>query len=112
MPTGRGRVTLTGADKKAVAAGEHNKGFHKGRQPTPEADDMEQTTLRIPEAILERADALISHLESDPAIAALGRDVTRSDVLRTAILRGLAVIEAEAGKDKKTEGKKAKRRKK
>ena len=73
---------------------------------------MEQIALRVPESILERADALIHHLGSDPTIAALGREVTRSDVLRMAIQRGLAVIETEAGNGKNTEVRKAKRRKK
>jgi hypothetical protein len=46
-------------------------------------------SLRVPDTWLKRADSLIEYL-SKPGIG-----VTRSDVLRSAIARGLDAIEAE-----------------
>jgi len=59
-----------------------------------EEEDMEKpTTLRLPEDLLERADALV------PAIASAGEyqavRISRSTVLRLALLRGLVALEAE-----------------
>ncbi len=54
-----------------------------------------QIVLRLPKVIRDRADALIPSLESNPTIAALGK-VTRSKVLRLALVRGLEVLESEA----------------
>ena len=52
------------------------------------------TSLRLPEAFVKRADALALRLRNVPEMAATG-DVNRSKVLRLAIAKGLAVLEAE-----------------
>lgn len=52
------------------------------------------TSLRLPEDFVKRADALIKRLGAVPEFAALG-DVSRSKVLRLAIAKGLAALEAE-----------------
>ena len=60
---------------------------------------MAQTmlTLRVPEAIVKRADSLVRRLARDPEITALGVP-TRSDVVRLAITHGLAHLESKYGK--------------
>lgn len=64
----------------------------KRRQPAA----MAQTTLRLPMALIERADALAGPLAALPAYAAEPLD--RSAILRIAIARGLAALEREAAK--------------
>lgn len=59
------------------------------------------TPLRLDQEILERADALIPSVGKRPEFQAIGR-VTRASVLRLAILRGLAELEAEAKPRKKS----------
>lgn len=54
----------------------------------PESEST-QITLRVPDAWLERADALRGKLRAP------GITVTRTDVLRIALARGLAAIENE-----------------
>lgn len=54
-----------------------------------------QLSLRLTDEILERAEALLPHLESDPALNAATAQVTRTTVLRYALLRGLAELERE-----------------
>ena len=62
------------------------------------AASMENVNVRLPRAMVERADALVPLAGDAPELAMLP-GVTRSDVLRLAVLRGLAVLEAElAGK--------------
>jgi len=51
--------------------------------------------IRLDESMVERLDALIPWLESQPNIAALS-SVTRSTVHRLALVRGLDLLEAEA----------------
>jgi hypothetical protein len=53
-----------------------------------------QTALRLPADILRRADALIPALSRTPTFAALGR-VTRSTVLKLALMHGLDALEQE-----------------
>lgn len=67
-----------------------------GELPCPALEEpMDPTlTIRLPEEIMARADALIPALEADPAIRAHGR-VTRSTAIRIAILRGLDALEAD-----------------
>lgn len=55
------------------------------------------TSLRLPVELLERADALIPVMASWPEVGAHGR-VSRSTVIRIALLRGLASLEAEASR--------------
>ncbi len=54
----------------------------------------EQLTVRLPEGHLARLEALAPALADAPELATAGA-VTRSDVLRLAILRGLEQLEAE-----------------
>lgn len=49
-------------------------------------------TLRLPKSLLARADALIPRLRDDSDIFVVGR-LSRSVVLRLAVLRGLEVME-------------------
>jgi hypothetical protein len=51
-------------------------------------------TLRLPKSFVERADALIAQLAQDEEALLLGR-VSRSIVLRLAVLRGLEALEAQ-----------------
>lgn len=53
-------------------------------------------TLRLSDETLERADALLSRLTSSAAKRVDGV-LTRAEVLRLAIVRGLESLEAEAG---------------
>lgn len=54
------------------------------------------TSVRLPEEVLERLDALAARLAEDPTIRALaGGTLSRSAVLRIAVTRGLEVLEAE-----------------
>ncbi len=51
-------------------------------------------TLRLPQSLVDRADTLIDQLAEDEEALLLGR-VSRSIVLRLAILRGLETLEAQ-----------------
>ncbi len=52
-------------------------------------------TLRLPQSLVDRADALIEPLAESEEALFLGR-VSRSIVLRLAVLRGLEALEAQA----------------
>lgn len=52
------------------------------------------TSIRIPDAFLDRAEALIPKLNKLPDFAAIG-PVTRHKVLRLAVARGLEALESE-----------------
>lgn len=57
---------------------------------------MEQLTARVREGTISRLDALIPHVERLPALqAVLGGKANQTVVLRLAIERGLAALEAE-----------------
>lgn len=58
-------------------------------------------TLRIDPQLLERLDALTQHI-AERAVSGL---VTRSSVVRSAMLRGLAELERDAGFKAKRKGK-------
>ena len=60
------------------------------------AAGMENINVRLPSAMVARADALLEVATAAPELATVGT-ATRSDVLRLALLRGLAVVEAELG---------------
>jgi hypothetical protein len=49
-------------------------------------------TLRLPKALLQRADELVPKLRDNDEMMAMGR-VSRSTVLRLAVLRGLEALE-------------------
>ena len=63
--------------------------------PRKPSENTSQVALRLPEAWLERCDALA------PALSIPGISATRTDVLRAAIARGLDELEADA-KEKAT----------
>jgi hypothetical protein len=54
--------------------------------------DSSIVTLRLPKSLLQRADALIPTLRSNSDIFVVGR-LSRSVVLRLAVLRGLETME-------------------
>lgn len=56
----------------------------------------EQVSIRLPPALLERADKLTRKLSADPAHAAFR--VTRAAVLRLALIRGIEALEADQRK--------------
>jgi hypothetical protein len=56
--------------------------------------DSSIVTLRLPKSLLQRADALIPALRSNSDIFVVGR-LSRSVVLRLAVLRGLEAMEQE-----------------
>jgi hypothetical protein len=51
-------------------------------------------TLRLPKSLVDRADTLIDQLAEDEEALLLGR-VSRSIVLRLAVLRGLEALEGQ-----------------
>ena len=51
-------------------------------------------TLRIPQQLVDRCDALVAPLSQNEEALLLGR-VSRSIVLRLAVLRGLEVLESQ-----------------
>jgi hypothetical protein len=59
----------------------------KGRYGTP-------VSVRVPEDLARRLDKLISKVGKDPDVATLGK-VTRSSIVKLALLRGVAALEAE-----------------
>jgi len=63
------------------------------RRKEPMADSS-IVTLRLPKSLLQRADALIPALRSNSDIFVVGR-LSRSVVLRLAVLRGLEAMEAD-----------------
>ena len=56
--------------------------------------DSSIVTLRLPKSLLQRADALIPTLRSNSDIFVVGR-LSRSVVLRLAVLRGLEAMEVD-----------------
>lgn len=64
-------------------------------EPTmPEKANLNPVTLRLPAAMLSRADALIEQAPTIPELAVVPK-ATRADILRVALLRGLTALEAE-----------------
>jgi hypothetical protein len=59
--------------------------------------DSSIVTLRLPKSLLQRADALIPALRTNSDIFVVGR-LSRSVVLRLAVLRGLEAMETTAPK--------------
>jgi len=58
------------------------------------SSDATIITLRLPKSFVDRADSLIAQLAEDEEALLLGR-VSRSIVLRLAVLRGLEALEAQ-----------------
>lgn len=61
------------------------------------------TNVRLPVNLVNRVDRLLPTAAAAPELAMAGR-VTRSDVLRLAILRGLDVLEVELGQQQELPG--------
>jgi Arc/MetJ-type ribon-helix-helix transcriptional regulator len=59
-------------------------------------DQGAQIGVRLPQDMLERIDQLIPYLAGLPNFSALGRQITRSLVVRYALNFGLEVLEREA----------------
>lgn len=59
--------------------------------------------VKVPVELLERADALIPALRTDPELSALVGRVSRAAVVRVALLRGLADLERSAKRRKARE---------
>lgn len=57
-----------------------------------------QIPIRLPAEVVERAETLVPKMERDPK--RLGWRVSRSSVLREALIRGLDLLEAEYGMKK------------
>lgn len=66
--------------------------------------DTNIITLRLPKSMVDRADALIEPLAEDEESLLLGR-VSRSIVLRLAVLRGLEQLENQVKKQLEGRGK-------
>lgn len=73
--------------------------------PTPP-----NTSLRLTEEILARAERLVPLLQSDVELQAASPQLTRSAVLRLAVLRGLELLEHETSPAAPPRGKTAPRR--
>jgi hypothetical protein len=73
-----------------------------------EKDDDVVANVRLPRDWLARADQLVTHLEKREEVRAYGR-VSRSMVLRLAVLRGIEALESEYSGEK-TSATKEKRR--
>jgi hypothetical protein len=79
-------------------------GVQAGGVPRPSTGNDSSVALRLPEAWLARAEALRDFLASK---LGPGGELTRSDVLRAALARGLEALEAErAAVRKPTKGSK------
>lgn len=66
----------------------------------PMAENMSNRTLRLPDALLARAEALIPVMEKDPAILPWGGTINQSIVLRAALAAGLDALEERYGEPK------------
>ncbi len=92
------------------ALAERTRAMLAGELPCPDLEEKETMpndaaiNLRVPKDVLSRADALMPALAQDPMLQAAGRGVSRSVVLRLAVLRGLDSLEAEYGGGKSSKG--------
>ena len=66
--------------------------------PRKPSENTTQIALRVPDAWLERCDSLI------PWITRPGINMTRTDIMRAALARGLDALESERSKEKKPVG--------
>lgn len=65
----------------------------KMHETAPEMPNEVQVSLRLPSDLIERAEALVDRLRKEPDNVILG--VTRADVLRLALARGIVALEEE-----------------
>ena len=71
--------------------------------------DSTIVTLRLPKTLVERADALIPRLRDDDQLVVVGR-ISRSIVLRLAVLKGLEAMERDMPSPPRSKAKAKKRR--
>lgn len=64
------------------------------QEPMSRQSTYKQTSLRLPEDFLDRADTVLEGMANDKRFMAFGT-MTRADVLRLALQRGLDVLESE-----------------
>ena len=73
------------------------RGMLAGEIPCPDLEDPmahdAAVNLRLPQALLDRAEALVPALEADPKLQA--SRVTRAVVIRLALAKGLEALEEE-----------------
>ena len=78
----------------ALFAGDPTTGDLDALQPQEESMATQAPlTVRVPQALVDRIDALVPLLGDAPELATAA-NVTRSDALRLCVLRGLEVLEA------------------
>jgi hypothetical protein len=75
---------------------------YKGMTMVRRGDGMELATgrllaFRVPAEAIRRADALRPRVARDPSVAAVGR-ITRSAILRMALMKGLEALEVQYGR--------------
>lgn len=80
---------------RAMLAGELDAPGMEGRKMAGPLFHDTAVNLRLPSALLARAEALAPSLADDPLLAAAGRGAGRATVLRLALARGLDALEAE-----------------
>ncbi len=97
------RLRALDAAVKREIAGNPALAARLGKHLAGELPAMKQDrtlTIRLPGALLERAEALIPALTADPSVTAArgGSAVGLSAVVRMALLEGLAVLESRHGR--------------
>ena len=70
--------------------------------------DSTIVTLRLPQSLVDRADALIAKLRDDDQMLMVGR-VSRSIVLRLSVLKGLEALEEQVAESTSTKRARARR---
>ena len=79
----------------ALFAGDPTTGDLDALRPQEEnMATLRAIPVRLPEALVDRLDALVPLLADAPELA-MKANVTRADALRLCVLRGLEVLEAE-----------------
>ncbi len=66
-------------------------------RPYPPSETL--ISIRLPKALLKRVDALVKTLARNPAFSAMTR-VTRSGILKAALVEGLPIVERRAHGDR------------
>lgn len=74
------------------------EGMPKRRSPKPPAHADALTSIRLPQALLARADALLPVLNNVPSLTAIA-PVTRAAVLRLAMVAGMEALETRYRKE-------------
>ena len=68
----------------------------------PAAPEAPAVPVKIPGELAARADALIAEVQADPELAGMLGRVTRAAVIRLALVRGMASLEARASERRRT----------